>query len=427
MIEKTDNLETSPGTETSYSGTIEYNPVVSTSMEEENNNTGERVAGNVSTVSRVPNNETTMLHVVTLSNRKYTEDMLLNRIEETGLLDDYMAGMKMKQKSRDWIECFSRDALVQIFTTFPAVYESCYHHMSDSLGPVVKDVRLFDDTFCNLFENVLEKAKNINLKHGWAWGNDTPEFHEFEFAISLLDTFLQEDSRAATRNELSLSHVLNKFADSEFVNLNNCGLGSVCDQLQKIKDGRCSAGFPEQLSRIYTALSLARTVLFYGNVIAKQQKEGSNCRVWDKCSAATFFKMKKVLREELEAPLYHGHIDTEATKSLLTKEGDYLARYSSNQKSYYFSVLVDVSHGIKNVQNIVIPPNKVETWLKNPLANREEIEGYIHQTLTRQQQSDKMHEALKQVLGHFLAKVSYSPVLNPLRDLDVFYTSSRAG
>lgn len=273
----------------------------------------------------------------------------------------------------------------------------------------------------------MEKARNINLKHGWAWGSDTPEFHEFEFAISLLDTFLQEDSRAATRNELSLSHVLNKFADSEFVRLNNGGLGSICDQLQKIKDGRCSAGFPEQLSRIYTALSLVRTILFYGNVIAKQQKEGGNCKVWDKCSAATFFKMKKVLREELEAPLYHGHIDTEATKRILTKEGNYLARYSSNQKSYFFSVLLDMSHYNKNVQSILIQPNKVEAWLKNPLAHREEIEGYIHQALTRQQQSGQIPETFKQVLSHFLAKMSYSPVLNPLRDLDVFHFSSRAG
>jgi hypothetical protein len=359
--------------------------------------------------------------IITASKSIYSEEMLLNHIDKTGLLDDYISGKKVTERSTLWIECFTRDDLIQIFTKFPRVYERCLFLMNSTLGPAVSSVLLFNDVFCSLFENVLQKAKDIHLRYGWSFAEGTDAFHEFELAISLLYTFLEEDAQAASSKEQRLSYALNKFAESEFVHLDDTGLAPIHTQLQHISQyGHCSAGFSEQLSRIYTAMTLVRTVLFYGNVLQEQWTETiggeqrNDPKLWDYHQSAVFFKMKPELKKEMEAPLYHGSIDTEAAKRLLRTSGDYLARYSSNYKKHYFTILLDASFGHnKMVLNLIIPPAKLDAWIKNPMKYREEIELFIKEQLSMEQP-----EKIQSIINIFFKKEQYSPVFNPVCTLE---------
>ncbi len=357
--------------------------------------------------------------IITINGVDYTEKMLLERLEKTGLLDDYLGeGRDISVQSHQWVESFSRDDLLQIFTIFPSVFELSNTQMNNTLGLAVKDILLFNDTFCNLFENILKKAKKIHLKYGWGFGEGTPEFHEFELAVSLFYTFVEEDCNSSSKKS-KLSNALNRFADSDFVNLDNAGLPPIYTQLYKIiHEGRCSAGFSEQLSRVYTSIMLARTVLFYGNVLQKQWTEDSKeqrtgAGLWDYHQAASFFKMKKSLKKEMEAPLYHGRIDTERAEFLLTNSGDYLARYSSNRKQYYFTVLLGSFKSNKIVLNLEIPAEKLESWITKPMENREEIESYIKEKLLMQK------ENLKSYIDDFLSNEHYSPIFNQLCSEDM--------
>ncbi|MCL9684365.1 hypothetical protein [Legionella maioricensis] len=357
--------------------------------------------------------------ITTSDNAIYTEEMLLNRIDRTGLLDDYIGGREITERSTHWVECFSREDLLRIFTTFPSVYERCNVLMSKTLGPAVKDVPLFHDTFCNLFENILEKAKNVHLRYRWAFGENTAEFHEFELAISLLYTFLEEDSQASTPKEPSLAKALNKFAESEFVKLRDTGLAPIYSQLYQISQhGHCSAGFTEQLSKIYTAMMLVRAILFYGNVLQKQAIENTgeqqgNSKLWDYRKAAVFFKMKPELKKEMDSPLYHGNIDTEAAKRLLSNPGEYLARYSA-RKEHYLSILIDSSPYNKIVLNLTIPGDKLESWIEKPIENREEIELFIKEQLSKEQP-----KIVQPFIANFFANEQYSPVFNSVCSADI--------
>jgi hypothetical protein len=133
-------------------------------------------------------------------------------------------------------------------------------------------------------------------------------------------------------------------------------------------------------------------------------------KVWDYCQSAVFFKMNPELKKEMEAPLYHGTIDTEAAKRLLSNPGDYLARYSPNYKNHYLTVLLDASvlHN-KIVLNLVIPPSKVESWIKQPTAHRAEIELYIKEQLSKEHT-----ENTQQSVNVFLKKEHYDPIFNPV-------------
>lgn len=357
----------------------------------------------------------------------YTETLLLNRIKETGLLDDYIGGREITDRSMHWLEYFPRTDIIQIFTMFPNVYQRCHDQMSKTIGPVVTSVPLFNDMFCNLFENVLEKAKNIHLKHHWGFGENTAEFVEFELAISFLYTFLEEDSKESTSKTPSLSTALDKFAESDFVNLQNVGLSSISAQLYKISQrGHCSAGFVEQLSRIYTAMTVARAVLFYGNVLQKQPSENTgeprdDSNFWDYRRAEGFFKMKPELKKEMEFPLYHGNIDTNKAKNILKNPGEYLARYSSNYNKHYFTILLDANTLYnKIVLNFIIPPEKVEAWIKEPIENRKEIERFI-----RDQLSMKQPSSLQPFVARFFTNEQYSPVFNPVSNADILNASFR--
>ena len=359
-------------------------------------------------------NESVPQTIVTTSGATYTEELLLNRIDETGLLDDFISGKKISDRSECWVECFSRDDLVQIFTAFPKVYERCETLMSNSLGPAVLTVLLFNDIFCDLFEHVLQKAKAIHLQCGWGFSEGTDEFTQFELALSSWHTFLKED--AFTAKTSNLFKALDQFADSDFVHLKNIGLSSISTQLYKIcQHGHCSAGFTEQLSRVYTAITLARTVLFYGTMLNKNssehnEKPRNKAKVWDYCQSAVFFKMNPELKKEMDAPLYHGTIDTEAAKRLLSKPGDYLARYSPNYKNHYLTVLLDASVlQNKIVLNLVIPPSKIESWIMKPTEHRKEIEFYIKEQLSKEHP-----ENTQQCVNVFLKKEQYNPIFNPV-------------
>ncbi|KTD46273.1 SH2 domain-containing protein [Legionella quateirensis] len=352
--------------------------------------------------------------IVTASGATYTEELLLNRIDETALLDDFISGKKITERSERWVECFSRDDLVRIFTAFPKVYDRCQTLMSNTLGPVINNVLLFNDIFCDLFENILQKAKAIHLQCGWAFSEDTDEFTQFELALSSWHTFLKED--AFTAKTSNLIQALDKFAESDFVHLNQIGFSSISTQLYQIcQQGRCSAGFTEQLSRVYTAITLARTVLFYGTMHNNNNFEDNEAprekvKVWDYCQSAVFFKMNPELKKEMEAPLYHGTIDTEAAKRILSNPGDYLARYSPNYKNHYLTVLLDASVlQSKIVLNLIIPPSKVESWIKQPTAHRAEIEFYIKAQLSKEHT-----ENTQQCVNVFLKKEHYDPIFNPV-------------
>ncbi len=396
---------------------IEPKYPISTSTEEKEKEFEEQ---NIEQIGRDSKDESpTTQTIITANNAVYTERMLLERLEETGLLDDYLGSKEVRARTALWVESFSRDDLIQIFATFPAVFEYSNTQMSKTLGLAIKDVILFNDMFCKLFENILQKAKNIHLLHGWGFSEGTAEFDEFEFAVSLFYTFVEEDAHISPK-EPSLCKALDEFADSNFVNLNNAGLPSIYTQLYKIvHDGHCSAGFSEQLSRIYTAIMLARAALFYGNVLqtplSENTREQRNSpRLWDYNQAASFFKMKKELKKEMDSPLYHGDIDTEATKRPLTNPGDYLARYSSSQELYYITILLDGSNRYnKIVLNVPIPIDKVDSWITKPMENREEIEGYIKELLM--QQSGK----IKSFIDTFLRNENYSPVFNSLCSADI--------
>lgn len=372
--------------------------------------------------------ESTPRTFITSNNSIYTEKMLLDRIEQTGLLDDYIGGREITSRSARWVECFSKEDLMGIFTTFPNVYDRCNALMSKTLGPAVKSVPLFHDTFCSLLENVLKKAKKIHFQGHWGFGEGTPKFAEFEFAISLLYTFLEEDSQVATTKEPSLSEALDKFAESDFVHLEKIGDTSIHSQLYQISQvGRCSAGFSEQLSRIYTAITLARAVLFYGHGLQKQRSantgEHNDSQLWDYRQAAVFFKMKPELQKEMESPLYHGNINTETAKRTLRNRGDYLARYSSQQKEHYFTILLDTNtrYG-KVVLNLIIPKDKLDPWIKKPMEHREEIEHFIKEQLSMQEPGN-----LRPFLAKFFENEHYSPVFNPVCSADIVNASPRAG
>lgn len=354
--------------------------------------------------------------IVTANGTVYTEQMLLERLAKTGLLDDYLGGgMEMSVRSSQWVESFSRDELLQIFTTFPAIFELSKTQMSKTLGPAVKDVVLFNDTFCTLFENILKKAKDIHLIHGWGFSSGTPEFDAFEFAVSLFYTFVDEDSQTLPKT-LSLNKALDAFAESNFVNLNKAGLPPLYTQLYKIiYEGQCSAGFSEQLSKTYTAIMMARAILFYGNVLqATQAKEQStNSSLWDYGQAATFFKMKEDLKKEIDSPLYHGNIDSDKAKHLLTNPGDYLVRYSSSQKGTFLTVMLDNRKYGAVAINLAIPEEHLESWITKPLEHRAEIEGYIRGKLM--EQTGK----IKSFIDTFLQNEVYAQVLNPLCNEDI--------
>ncbi|WP_454782442.1 hypothetical protein [Legionella sp. WA2022007384] len=365
--------------------------------------------------------------IITSNNSTYTEAMLLNRLAETGLLDDYISGSEITKQSVKWVESFSRDDLVNIFTTFPNVYARCIEQMSKTLGPSVKDTVLFNEAFCNLFENILNKAKNIHLKHKWAFSGNTPQFHEFEFALFLFHTFVEEDYQVSTPKDSSLMRALNRFADSDFVNLRNIGAPIYSQLNEIIEHGTCSAGLSEQLSKIYTAMMLARALLFYGNVLKQQRSEHcsehNDSKLWNYPQAAAFFKVKKEIKKEMKFPLYHGNIDTEAAKCLLTNPGDYLARYSSSQKKYYFTILLEpnIRHN-KIVLNFVISTDKVKSWIQNPIENHAEIECYIKEQLSMEQPKN-----IQPYVTNFLLNEKYSPVFNPICNADMLNASLRAG
>ncbi len=369
------------------------------------------------------------LSIITSSQAMYTEEMLLERIELTGLLDDYIGGHELGLISKYWLESFSNDDLIQIFTTFPSVYDRCSAQLCKSLGSVTASVLLFNDTFCNLFESLLQKAKNVHLKYRWGFGENTPEFNEFEFATSLLHSFLEEDTQACGRNGTGLVKTLDKFAQSDFVKLQDTGLTVICTQLQNIAErGRCSAGFSEQLSRIYTAITLARSVIYYGNLLKIKSQEGSgepSCKIsrWDYSHSAVFFKMKPDIKKEIVSPLYHGTIDTDVAKRLLRNPGDYLARYSSNYKKHYLTVLLDGSNSYsKVVQHLAIPIDKVDLWIQQPMEYRMEIEAYIKQQLSKEQS-----EMYQPFVSKFFEKEQYSPIFNPICNNDIRNMALRMG
>ncbi|KTD38315.1 hypothetical protein Lmor_0320 [Legionella moravica] len=348
----------------------------------------------------------------------YTEEMLLNRLNETGLLDDFIGGRKVSERSKHWVECFSRDDLVQIFTTFPKVYDRCCALLDSSLGAAALTLQHFNDPFCELFEGVLQKAKAIHLQWSWGFGEGTDEFTHLEIALSQWHQFLKAD--AYTAKEANLIRALDKFAESDFVHLNQNGFASISTQLHKIcQNGHCSAGFTEQLSRVYAALTLARTVLFFENVLnrdaIKHQTEAPNhSKKWDYCQSAVFFKMNPELKKEIEAPLYHGNIDTEAAKCLLRNPGDYLARYSPNHKNHYITILLhtDALHN-KTVLNLVIPASKRESWTTKPIEHRDEMERYL-----KEQLSLEHPEQTQKIIGLFLKKEEYNPIMNSVCTLE---------
>jgi hypothetical protein len=367
--------------------------------------------------------------ITTESGLVYREEMLLNRFDQIKLLDDYIGGSEISTLSTRWVESFSREDLLQIFTTFPLVHERCNAQMTKTIGPAIRGVLLFNDTFCNLFENVLQKAKKIHLVHGWGFGEDTDEFNDFELAISLLHTFLSEDLHASKPNELNLTSALDQFAESNFVQLDNIRFEPISTQLVNISQhGRCSSGFSEQLSRIYTALMLARAMVFYENVLEKKssadnQEHSNNPYLWDYHQAAVFFKMKPELKKEMESPLYHGNIDTQAAKRLLRNPGEYLARYSSNYKNYYITILFDAKTIYdKSVLNLIIPLDKVEPWIKNPIESREEIECFIKMHLSIQR-----NESTKLLINKFFENEQYAPVFNPVCNPEIVNASHRTG
>lgn len=354
--------------------------------------------------------------IITANNTIYTEKMLLARLEEKGLLDDYLGeGKEISERSIQWVESFSRDDLIQIFITFPTVFERCKDKMSKTIGPAIKDVLLFNDMFCNLLENILKKAKNVHLSRGWGFSEGTPEFEEFEFAVSLFYAFVEEDAHSLSKTP-RLSNALNSFAASNFVNLNNAGLPSIYTQLYNLSyHGNCTAGFSEQLSRTYTAIMLARAILFYGNVLqSTQTKELSNSSgLWNSEQAATFFKMNSELKKEMESPLYHGNIDTEAAKRLLSNPGDYLARYSSDKKEYFLTIMLDNIKGTKIVLNLPIPEEQVELWITKPMEHHEEIEAYIKKQFMSQS------GRISAIINKFLLNERYSPIHNPICNEDI--------
>ncbi|WP_454785733.1 hypothetical protein [Legionella sp. WA2024007413] len=364
--------------------------------------------------------------LITSDNMTYSEAMLLARLDETGLLDDYIGSKEITKHSLQWIECFSEDEMLRIFSRFPNVYERCMDKMSKTLGSSVKDVLLFNEVFCNLFRNILTKAKTIHLHYRWAFAENTSEFHEFEFAVFLFHTFLEEDYQVSTPKESSLMKALNRFADSNFVNLRNLG-APICSQLNEIiEHGACSAGFSEQLSRVYTAMMLARALLFYGNVLKQHLNEStsehSESKFWNYSQAASFFKINKEIEKEMKAPLYHGNINLEDAKRLLTNPGDYLARYSANQKKYYLTICLDTQTSRnKLILNFVIPKDKVKPWIKKPIENYEEIEHYIKEQLTKEQP-----KSIQSSITDFLQNEKYSPVFNPICNADMLHASFKA-
>lgn len=367
---------------------------------------------------------------IEIGSSTYTEDELLNRIEQTGLLDNYKNGKEIMRRSVQWIESFSNEGLVQIFANFPSVFDRCRGRIERSLGPAVISLALFNDIFCDLFANVLEPAKNIHLKHHWGFGEDTEEFHKFELALSLLHGFLEEDFNASKKKAESIGNALNIFAESNFVSIQKTEDAPLCTQLRKIvEEKHCSAGFADKLSRIYTALILARATVFYGNILQKKLDEKTEVpaeedpKGWDYKKSASFFKIKPELKKKMESSLYHGDIDTEKAKRLLRNPGDYLIRYSSNRDKYYFTIALDNSNEYRKiVLNWEVPIDKLEDWIKNPIANREEIECFIKEKLSGAQSKE-----LEPFVAKFFEKEQYSPIFNPLCNADILNASPRIG
>ncbi|MCL9685596.1 hypothetical protein [Legionella maioricensis] len=370
--------------------------------------------------------------ILTSSGKKYTKQMLLNRIEQIGLLDDYLSGKEVTSQSPQWVEFFSKEDILQIFASFPEVYERCKDLIEKKLGSSVLIIPSFDDTFCNLFEKVLKAAKAIHIKYSWAFGMDTEEFHHFEFAISLLNTYLEEDYRfSAKQKDRSILKGLDKFAESDFVSL-QLHSRDISDQLHEIvQRGHCSAGFTEQLSRIYTALTLTRTIIYYQNLLAQkatketEEKFGASPVVtWSYQLSALFFKPKKEIQQEMANPLYHGDIDTNTAKNILSSPGQYLARYSPIQKKHYLTILLDVNKMVgKIVLNLTIPEGKVKTWMKDPIENRQEIELFIKGMIMTIKESGTPLE--QEAIIKFLTNEHYSPVLNQVSNTDMLNVSPK--
>ncbi len=365
--------------------------------------------------------------ILTTSNQRYTEEMLLDRLQVVGLLDDYLAGKKVASRTVKWLEFFPKEDILQIFAHFPEIFERCRNLMEKKLGPSILTISVFDDTFCNLFEKAIKSAKQIHINYSWAFGLDTDEYHEFEFAMSLLYTYLEEDYRlSAKQKDRSILSALDKFAESDFVNAEKFGLPSISSQLYKIiKYGNCSAGFTEQLSRVYTALTLARTIIYYHKQLEKNVMEKNEVQpctapavTWNYQQSSLFFKPKNDLQQELVCPLYHGDIDTNAAKNILSNRGQYLARYSSQHKNHYLTILLDINAmGGKEVLNFMIPEEKVGVWMKNPLENRAEIEFYIEEKLINIKNHGNGIEQATVI--KFLEQEQYSPIFNQVSNTDI--------
>ena len=372
--------------------------------------------------------------ILTINGDRYTKKMLLDRMEKIGLLDDYLGGEEVTNRTKRWVEPFSKEDILQIFANFPEVYERCKELLGKKIGPSILTISTFDDTFCNLFENALTAAKEIHVKHSWSFGADTEEFHKFEFAISLLYTYIEEDYRFSTKQkERSITKALDKFAESDFVNLDQSAFQLISSQLYNItRQGSCSGGFTEQLSRIYTALTLARTVIYYQSLLeektAEETEEQSSsvpAVTWNYHRSALFFKPKQEIQKEMVHPLYHGDIDTGVARDILKSPGQYLARYSSNQKSHYLTILLSATTGVKIVLNFTIPPVKVETWMKNPMENRAEIEAFIKEMLIKIKENTGTPE--QAVVIKFLEHEHYSPVFNSVSNTDMLSASPKSG
>jgi hypothetical protein len=200
--------------------------------------------------------------------------------------------------------------------------------------------------------------------------------------------------------------------------------------------GGCSAGFSEQLSRIYAALTLARGIIYYQALldeideieseITAEQSSPVPTVTWNYQRSALFFKPKQEIQKEMAHPLYHGDIDTGVAKDILKNSGQYLARYSPNQKNHYLTILLSETIGVKIVLNFTIPPTKVETWMRNPMENRVEIEAFIKEMLIKIKENNIGTPEQAEVIK-FLEHEQYSPVFNQVSNTDMLSAYPKQG